>query len=60
MSNGTPKYFAFWTSDDFDATTSVVNLLFLELELITISLDLDMFIVSLIAIKYFSIAFISE
>ena len=40
--------------------TSVVKLLFLELELITITLDLDMFKVSLFAIMYFSIAFISK
>ena len=43
----------------FDIITSVVKLLFLELELITITLDLDMFKVSLFAIMYFSIAFIS-
>ena len=46
------KYFAFSTSDSFDATTSVVKLLFLKLEIITIILELDMFKISLFAIMY--------
>ena len=52
-------------SQSIDLTTRrlvyilTTQLLFWELELITITLDLDVFKVSLFAIMYFSIAFIS-